>query len=188
MRANSHERRGRAAAETHGRAALRRRVSRAPLALLALATLAIIAGAGCGTSRPFDPTPVKTFKITPAAATRSPAAAATAPATAPATAAAVGDGADAPPLDLIGRDSKFDRTELSASAGAVTIRFDNRDAGVPHNVHVYRGTGAGGESMGQTELDAGPVKQELRLNLQPGAYYYQCDAHPSTMKGTLTVR
>ena len=149
-------------------------------AFVALA-LVLVGATGCQNSEEKDPTPVRTFKITPAAQPRtsSPAAAPTAPAT---------PGAGGAAVDIVGQDSKFTVTDVTAAAGAVTVRFDNRDPGVVHNLHVFRGANAQGESLGQTALAAGPVQQELTLNLAAGSYFFRCDAHPTTMKATLTVR
>ena len=146
-----------------------------------------------------DPTPVQTWWITPAAAgfgtpsastpgngsptsSASAAAAAGSPTAASATAPA-GGGA----LTLTAQDSTFKPETLTAAAGAVTINMDNKDSGVIHNLHVFQGADAKGTSMGQTALEAGPTQQKLDLNLAAGAYFYRCDAHPTTMKGTLTV-
>ena len=90
-------------------------------------------------------------------------------------------------LTVTGQDSTFKEEELNTTAGAVTITFDNKDSGIIHNLHVYQGTDATGPSVGQTDLEAGPVEQKLELNLTAGSYFYRCDAHPTTMKGTLTV-
>ena len=136
----------------------------------------------CANSTEADPTPVRTFKITPAAP-RTVVTTSVSPTVAAASTGAAGGG-----IDIVGRDTKFDVTELSATAGAVTIRFYNRDSGIVHNLHVFRGTNAQGESVGETAFAAGPVKQELQVNLSAGAYFFECDAHPTTMKGTLTVQ
>lgn len=90
-------------------------------------------------------------------------------------------------IALIGKDILFNESELDVKAGPVTIEFDNQDAGVPHNVHVFSGSDATGESVGQTELESGPVKQTLELDLTAGEYFFVCDAHPTTMTGTLVA-
>jgi plastocyanin len=90
-------------------------------------------------------------------------------------------------LELAAVSSVFDVTELEAPAGPITIEFDNRDAGIVHNVAVYPGDDASEDPIGATELEPGPIQQELQLDLSAGAYFYQCDAHPSTMSGSLTV-
>jgi plastocyanin len=83
---------------------------------------------------------------------------------------------------------RFALPALSAPAGIVTIEFDNRDQGIRHNVHFFRGGDASGTSIGSTEIQAGAIQQTLALGELPaGAYFYQCDVHSSQMRGTLTV-
>jgi len=90
-------------------------------------------------------------------------------------------------LRLIAKNTLFDKSELRAEAGEVTIIDDNQDPGIVHNVHVFEGSDASGEDVGMTDLEAGPATQTLTLNLEAGEYFYQCDAHPATMFGTLIV-
>lgn len=150
----------------------------AALTMLAFA----VVGAACGETGDTDPTPVTTFKITPAAnATVAPPTTPASDPTSEATKSAEG------PLTLVGLNNTFDLEELAASAGSVTIEFDNRDGGVVHNLHVYEGDDSDGESVGETDLEVGPVTQTLTMDLQPGDHFYVCDAHPNTMSGTLTV-
>lgn len=154
---------------------------------LLLAAFVAAAGAACNNAGASDPTPVVHFKITPASGTYATASSAT-----PTVAAIESPSAAGNALTLVGLNTKFDETALTAAPGAVTIGFSNKDGGVPHNLHVFAGAGAGadakGKSIGQTDLASGPVDQTLKLDLAPGVYYFQCDAHPTTMKGTLTVR
>lgn len=158
-----------------------RRVT-AAAAALAIVTAAALLAVGCGGTSEADPTPVRTFKITPAAdATAAPAATPAAEPTKEATSVA---GA---PLTLVGINNTFEPEELGAPAGSVTIEFDNRDGGVVHNVHVFDGDEADDETLAETELEVGPVIQTLTFDAEPGEYFFQCDAHPTTMTGTLTV-
>lgn len=156
--------------------------------MLITLALAAYAGSGCGGTTSADPTPVKTFKITPAAdATTAPGTTETAPApTAPA--ATPDDPGGAEPIAIAGISSAFDVEEIEADAGTITIEFDNRDAGVIHNIHFFEGDDADGESIAETELEVGPIEQTLTFDAEPGEYFYQCDAHPTTMSGKLTVR
>jgi plastocyanin len=98
-------------------------------------------------------------------------------------------GTDANPiLDLVTSGGiVFDSNCLVAPAGdPFTITYDNEAAGIPHNVNVF--TEQGGDSLGATELTPGPDTQELDLEpLDEGSYYFQCDAHPTQMFGTLAV-
>ncbi len=90
-------------------------------------------------------------------------------------------------ITIVAKDISFDKTSITAS-GAVTINFSNQDTGVTHNIHFFKGTSASGASVGNTAISAGPVQVMLSLGaLASGTYYYQCDVHPSQMKGTLTV-
>jgi len=81
----------------------------------------------------------------------------------------------------------FDKSSLSAPAGKITIEIDNKDGGVPHNINVFKGKDASAESLGATALNTGPTKDTLELTLEKGEYYFQCDVHPTTMSGKLTV-
>jgi plastocyanin len=159
-------------------------------ALLVLA-LSVSAAAACGDAETSDPTPVQTFKITPAA-TGSPSPPATEPApdgtaTPPAEETATAPAGEGTTLEIAGINTTFDVEELTAPAGAITVVFDNRDGGVLHNIHFFRGSDADGEDVAETELEPGPLIQTLTMELEPGEYFYQCDAHPATMTGTLIV-
>ncbi len=96
--------------------------------------------------------------------------------------------AGASTLKVVGKDITFDKTELEANSGAVSIEFDNQDTSIPHNLHVLRGTGPSGDSIDLTKITSGPVVQTLDLQLEPGAYFFQCDVHPNQMKGVLEVK
>jgi len=159
--------------------------------LVAAMMLGAVAAAGCGDTTDEDPTPVQTFKITPAdPSQRTPTPAAETPQagspTAPSGSPTATDG-EGTTIEIAGVNSTFDKEELTAPAGAITIVFDNQDSGVIHNIHFFKGSDARGEDVGETELEVGPVTQTLEMTLEPGEYFYQCDAHPTTMKGTLTV-
>jgi plastocyanin len=137
---------------------------------------------GCGEPEPGDPTPVQTFKITPA----DPGVAAT-PSAGPEASPTQSAGGGGTTLELAGIGSVFDPEELEAPPGDITIVFDNQDAGVVHNLHVFEGEDADGEDIAETELETGPLVQELPMTLDAGQYFYVCDAHPTTMKGVLEV-
>ena len=90
---------------------------------------------------------------------------------------------------MAGQELRFDTDTLAAPAGAaLAIVFDNRDRGVPHNLAVYRSGPPAKELVAATELETGPTMQRLTVPaLDAGRYFYQCDAHPTTMTGTLMV-
>ena len=89
--------------------------------------------------------------------------------------------------DIAATGHRFDTTCLVAPADeAFTINFDNKDAGIPHNIDVYA-TQGGTRSLA-TEVAPGPSEQNARVGpLDAGEYYFQCDVHPTPMFGTLAV-
>ena len=107
--------------------------------------------------------------------------AATPEATEEATEAAGGGEALALTADPGGAIS-WDKTELTAPAGNVTIKLVN-DSTVPHAVEI-EGNGVEEESETVTESDT-----EVSAELEPGEYEYYCPvgSHRQSMNGTLTV-
>lgn len=83
----------------------------------------------------------------------------------------------------------FDTARLSAPAGtAFAIRFDNQDAGVPHNVSVYTDASAATVLL-RGQIVTGPKVVTYRVKaLSAGSYFFRCDVHPAQMTGTLVVR
>jgi plastocyanin len=76
----------------------------------------------------------------------------------------------------------WDKSELSAKAGKVTLKLVN-DSEIPHAIEV-EGNGVEEETKTITKSSA-----DLTVDLKPGTYEYYCPVsnHKETMKGTLTV-
>jgi plastocyanin len=100
---------------------------------------------------------------------------------------ALGDAEPGQAVPIGAEGLEFDTSELSLPAGSPSvIAFDNQDQGFAHNVSIY--TEQGGESLFEGEFVTGPTQVEYEVPpLEPGEYYFQCDAHPTTMTGTVTV-
>ncbi len=84
------------------------------------------------------------------------------------------------------RGNRFDRTSLSARAGAVTIRLQNPSgADAEHAVAI---SGGGVNRKGRV-VDPGGTST-VRARLRAGRYSFYCPVpgHRSTMKGSLRVR
>jgi cytochrome c oxidase subunit 2 len=93
-----------------------------------------------------------------------------------------------PVVEISALNVAFEQGSLSAPADTpFQISFDNKDAGVPHNVAIHRDT-ATGEEVFKGEIFNGPDKKIYDVPaLQAGTYAFVCTVHP-TMTGTLTVQ
>jgi plastocyanin len=84
-----------------------------------------------------------------------------------------------------GGDLSFDKQELEAAAGRVTITMDNPSS-VPHNVSIE---GPGVDEEGETVEQGGT--SEVSAELEAGEYDFYCSVsghREGGMEGTLTVR
>lgn len=87
-------------------------------------------------------------------------------------------------LSASGSELEFDKTELEAQAGSVTLHFTNKST-IPHNVALKT---EDGETLGEGELVSKGGESEVTADLEPGTYTYYCSPHESAgMVGTLTV-
>ena len=166
------------------------------LGVLGVALFAAACGGGDNNNTPTTtPAASATPKATatPAAtatpkATTTPAATATPKATAT-PAATPTPTAGAGEIVVTAQALAFDKKTVEVTAGQpFTIKLDNKDTAV-HNLHIY--TAKGGTSIAVTDPQAVPAGSTGTLTTtitQPGTYYFQCDFHPETMNGTLTVK
>ena len=83
---------------------------------------------------------------------------------------------------------QFSTSSLTLPAGTgVTLTFDNKDAGVPHNVAIYSDSGYT-TAVFTGNIVTGPTKVTYTIPaLGAGTYYFRCDVH-TTMTGTVTVK
>ncbi len=98
-----------------------------------------------------------------------------------------GTGGTSGGLSISAASLAFSTDALTTPADtAATLTFDNQDAGVQHNVNIFRDAGYT-DSVFAGELITGPASKDYALPPLPaGTYYFHCDVHP-TMKGTLEV-
>lgn len=142
------------------------------ISLLALAA-GLVVLAGCGSS-----SSTSSSASTPAA---TPTAPAKTTVTAPAGAGQALTLAANPEGQL-----KYDKTSLTAKAGAVSIAFANMSP-VAHNVTIESSSGA---TVGATPTFQGGAKT-LAVTLKPGTYKFFCSVpghRQAGMEGTLTVQ
>ncbi len=88
-------------------------------------------------------------------------------------------------VQVSARNLAFDKDCLAAPADtAFSIRFDNADPGIPHNVSILSGS----QPRFSGEIVTGPTVTTYRVNaLQAGTFEFRCDVHPQ-MRGTFVVQ
>ena len=82
----------------------------------------------------------------------------------------------------------FDTNCIQIPSGqTVTIRFDNKDAGTPHNIAVYPSATELSKPLFRGDVVTGPDTADYEVGpLDEGEYYFHCDVHPD-MNGTFEV-
>lgn len=106
----------------------------------------------------------------------------------PAAASTPAGTATANTVQITAHNIAFDKKTLTVKAGAITIEFHNDDNGIPHNFAVYRSSSGPTNEIKHTNITPGPVTETLKLTLQKGTYYFDCQVHPQQMFGKLIVQ
>ncbi len=145
-----------------------------------LSLLVLLAVVGTGATACVTSTPGWTYTPAPPV-TPPPSVAASAAVSAPASTAAG-------TVSLSALGIAFEQSTVSAPAGkAFQIQFDNKDAGVPHNVAIHKGDANGAEVF-KGAIVTGPTTTTYDVPaLDAGSYTFMCTVHPN-MTGTLTAQ
>jgi plastocyanin len=93
-----------------------------------------------------------------------------------------------PVVTLSSVSSRFSPATLSAPAGTpFSLRFENEDSGIPHNVAIFTDASAS-RSLFVGATFAGPATRNYAVPaLEAGTYFFRCDVHATTMTGSLEV-
>jgi plastocyanin len=93
-------------------------------------------------------------------------------------------------VTLVARNLAFDKRTIAASPGGdVTVKLDNQDSGVLHNLAFYTNRSAGTKiHIGATNTGPGSVTDTFKAPSSAGNYFFRCDAHPDQMTGTFVVK
>ena len=87
---------------------------------------------------------------------------------------------------VVAQDIAFNTSTIELPPAPTTITFENRDAGVQHNIAIYSDSSLADELF-NGELVTGPTTVQYEVPaLPPGDLYFQCVVHPN-MSGTVVV-
>jgi plastocyanin/mono/diheme cytochrome c family protein len=104
------------------------------------------------------------------------------------TAAGTVAGAGTNAATLTTTDNKFSQTTLTVAAGKpYQLTVSNKGAAL-HNFHVLNAKDDNGSDIKTDLLAAGKSAAITFTISKKGSYNFQCDVHPTEMKGTLTVQ
>ena len=140
-----------------------------------------------GTETPAATATTAAATVTTAETTTTETTAAANVTTAATTAAA---GNQTATVDLTAENIKFDKSTITVPAGAtVTVNFNNKDSGVPHNFAVYTDSSAS-QNIFKGDTVTGPATTTYTFTAPstPGTYFFRCDVHPQQMTGDFVVQ
>ncbi len=94
--------------------------------------------------------------------------------------------ASLPHLEVSAANLVFDTKTLELSAAGATIEFNNADT-QPHNIAIYESADKLDSALFKGDIITAGASAAYEVPaIEPGAYYFQCDVHP-TMKGEAVV-
>jgi plastocyanin len=159
---------------------------------LSVALLSILVVAGCATASAgwtYAPAPSVTPPPAPSGSATASGAAPSGSAAAPSGSAPAASGSgNLVVVQISALNIKYEQTALTAPANTpFQVSFENKDAGVPHNVTLHLGDTNGAELF-KGEIFNGVATRVYDVPaLDAGTYAFVCSVHP-TMIGTLTVQ
>ena len=94
---------------------------------------------------------------------------------------------DAQVVKISADQLKFSTDRLEVPAGKpFVIEFENKDAGIQHNVAIYDNSG---KELFKGEIVSGPTTVRYNVPaLSAGDYKFLCDVHPTVMFGTVVAK
>ena len=89
-------------------------------------------------------------------------------------------------VTVVAQNIAFDTSTIQLEPVPTTITFENRDAGVQHDIAIYSDSSVADELFAG-ELVTGPATVDYAVPaLPPGEHYFQCNVHPN-MNGSVVV-
>ena len=91
-------------------------------------------------------------------------------------------------IDLTAQNIAFDKSTITAPAGAkVTMNFVNKDS-MPHNFALYTDSSAATSIFVGKIINKGSVTYSFTAPEKPGSYFFRCDVHPVKMTGAFVAQ
>ncbi len=95
-------------------------------------------------------------------------------------------------IDLTAQSISFDKSSITVPAGAiVTVNFNNKDSGIPHNFAVYQNVSGGQPKaifVGKTITGPAQTTYQFTAPAAGSNYFFECDVHPTQMNGSFIVQ
>jgi plastocyanin len=157
---------------------------------LSVALLSIVVVAGCATASAgwtYAPAPSVTPPPAPSGSATASGPAPSGSIPAPSGSTPSGSG-NLVVVQISALNIKYEQTALTAPANTpFQVSFENKDAGVPHNVTLHLGDTNGAELFKGQIFNGVATRVYDVPALDAGSYAFACSVHP-TMIGTLTVQ
>jgi plastocyanin len=90
-------------------------------------------------------------------------------------------------LSITAHNVAFSTKTIAVPASGGTMTFTNQDA-VTHDFAIFTDKSATKQLFKSPDAGANATIDFTIPKLKPGSYYFQCDYHPTSMNGTLTVK
>ncbi|MFN2594060.1 MAG: cupredoxin domain-containing protein, partial [Actinomycetota bacterium] len=90
-------------------------------------------------------------------------------------------------LSITAHNVAFDTSELNVPAAGGTLSFVNQDS-TTHNFAIFKDKSATDQLFKSPDVGANQTVEIDIPKLDKGSYYFECQYHPTSMNGTLTVK
>ncbi|MEA2476152.1 MAG: hypothetical protein QOC87_351, partial [Actinomycetota bacterium] len=101
----------------------------------------------------------------------------------PSASAASGGGG----LTITAHNIAFDTSDLTVPAAGGKLTFVNQDS-TTHNFAIFKDKSAADQLFKSPDVGANQTVDLTLPKLDKGSYYFECQYHPTSMNGTLTVK
>lgn len=90
-------------------------------------------------------------------------------------------------LSITAHNVAFDTSDLTVPASGAKLSFANQDS-TTHNFAIFKDKSATDQLYKSPDVGANQTVELSLPKLKKGSYYFECQYHPTSMNGTLTVK